>query len=161
MRFGVSYFGVRDLRHARRDLDEIAGAGFRAVTHTLSEHDLRYHRDDVRRLVEETRRRGLEAQLDPWGVAGLFGGEAYPEVALTDPGVRQVDATGRSVPAACPNAPAVRELVLAWTRTAAELGADVLFWDEPHFYLGAFGELRPVPRCCRCDHWISHQDRDF
>jgi hypothetical protein len=150
--FGVAYFGVRDLRHARRDLDEIAGAGFRAVTHTLSEHDLRFHRDDVRRLVEETRRRDLEAQLDPWGVAGLFGGEAYAEVALTDPGVRQVDATGRSVPAACPNAPAVRELLLAWTRTASELGADVLFWDEPHFYLGAFGEPRPVPRCCRCPH---------
>ena len=72
--FGVSYFGVRDPRHARRDLDEIAEAGFAAVTHTFSEHDLRYHVEDVGRLVEETRARGLEAALDPWGVAGLFGG---------------------------------------------------------------------------------------
>ena len=54
-RFGVSYFGVRDLRHARRDLDEIAEAGFSEVTHTFSEHDLRYHLEDVGRLVEETR----------------------------------------------------------------------------------------------------------
>jgi hypothetical protein len=153
--FGVSYFGVRDLRHARRDLDEIAAAGFRAVTHTLSEHDLRHHTVDVGRLVAATRERGLEAQLDPWGVGGLFGGEADSELALTHPDARQVDAAGRSVPACCPNAPAVRDLLRRWTRTAADLGADVLFWDEPHFYLGAYGEARPVPRCCRCGHCRS------
>ena len=55
IRFGVSYFGVRDPRHARADLDELAESGFSAVTHTFSEHDLRYHEDDMGRLVEETR----------------------------------------------------------------------------------------------------------
>lgn len=150
--FGVSYFGVRDPRHARADLDEIAGAGFRAVTHTLSEHDLRYHPENVRALVAATRERGLEASLDPWGVAGLFGGEAYSELALTGLDARQIDATGRSVPACCPNAPATRSLLLRWTRAAADLGADVLFWDEPHFYLGAYDDPRAAPRCCRCRH---------
>ena len=148
-RFGVSYFGVRDPRHARADLDEIAEAGFRAVTHTLSEHDLRYHEKDVGKLVEETRARGLEAALDPWGVAGVFGGEAYSELALTDLSARQIDAAGESVPACCPNAEPTRALLRRWARTAVDLGADVLFWDEPHFYLGA---LRTTPRasCCRC-----------
>lgn len=147
--FGVSYFGVRDPRHARRDLDEIAAAGFRTVTHTLSEHDLRYHRGDVERLVAETKARGLEAGLDPWGVGGIFGGEAWSELALTDLDCRQVDANGRSVPAACPNSDAARALLARWARTAAALGADVLFWDEPHFHLGA---LLPPPAapCCRC-----------
>ncbi len=147
--FGVSYFGVRDLRHARADLDEIAGAGFRSVTHTLSEHDLRYHLGDVARVVAETRARGLEAALDPWGVAGLFGGEAWSELALVDLGSRQVDANGASVPACCPNAPATRALLRRWASTAVELGADVLFWDEPHFYLGALREGPRIP-CCRC-----------
>jgi hypothetical protein len=151
MHFGISYFGVRDPRHAAADLDEIAAAGFRAVTHTLSEYDLRYHLEDVRRLVVETKRRGLETALDPWGVAGLFGGEAYSELALTDLGSRQLDAAGASVPACCPLAPATRDLLGRWTRTATTLGADVLFWDEPHFYVGA---LRgpDSPPCCRCEN---------
>jgi len=150
-RFGLSYFGVRDPRHARRDLDEIAAAGFAAVTHTFSEHDLRYHVEDVGRLVEETRSRGLEASLDPWGVAGIFGGEAYPELALVEPDTRQIDAEGDSVPAACPNAPATRALLERWASTAASLGPDLLFWDEPHWYLGALRE-GPSSPCCRCVH---------
>jgi hypothetical protein len=147
--FGVSYFGVRDPRHARRDLDEIADAGFRSVTHTLSEHDLRYHERDVARLVAETKARGLEAALDPWGVAGVFGGEAYSELALIDLACRQVDAAGTSVPACCPNAEATRALLRRWARAAVGLGADVLFWDEPHFHLGALRPAPPSP-CCRC-----------
>lgn len=150
MRFGVSYFGVRDPRHARRDLDEIAEAGFTSITHTFSEHDLRYHQEDVGRLVDESKSRGLEVGLDPWGVGGLFGGEAYSEHALVDLEARQVDANGVSVPASCPNARSTRELLRRWTAAAAELDPDLLFWDEPHFYLGA---LRPGPvaACCRCE----------
>jgi hypothetical protein len=154
VRFGVSYFGVRDPRHAAADLAEIADAGFSAVTHTFSEHDLRYHERDVARLVEATKARGLEADLDPWGVGGLFGGEAYSELALREVSCRQIDATGRSVPACCPNAPETGELLERWARTAQGLGADALFWDEPHFYLGALLD-RPSPapacRCARCE----------
>lgn len=151
--FGVSYFGVRDPRHVRTDLDEIAAAGFKSVTHTFSEHDLRYHAKDVAAIVAETKSRGLEAVLDPWGVAGLFGGEAYSELALVDLDSRQIDAQGSSVPASCPNAPATRALLHRWSKLALEFGADCLFWDEPHFYLGA---LRGGPRvpCCRCHHCV-------
>jgi hypothetical protein len=148
--FGVSYFGERDIRHARRDLDEIAEAGFSAVIHTYPEYDLRYHEEDLGRIVEETRARGLEAVLDPWGVGGLFGGEAYSELALVDLACRQIDARGRSLPACCPNAEATRSLLRRWARSAVAIGADVLFWDEPHFHLGAFREGEPVP-ACRCE----------
>jgi hypothetical protein len=147
--FGISYFGVRDPRHARRDLDEIAEAGFAAVTHTFSEHDLRYHAGDVARLVEESRARGLEVALDPWGVGGLFGGEAYSELALTDLSCRQIDAGGNSVPACCPNAGPTRALLRRWASAAAQLRPDFLFWDEPHFYLGALRDPPALP-CCRC-----------
>ena len=68
-------------------------------------------------------------------VAGLFGGEAYPEVALTHPEARQVDERGDPVPAACPHAPATRKLLERWARTAASLGPDLIFWDEPHYAL--------------------------
>jgi hypothetical protein len=151
IRFGVSYFGVRDIRHARADLDDIAEAGFSSVIHTFSEHDLRYHVEDVGRLVEETRSRGLEATLDPWGVGGLFGGEAYSERALVDLSCRQVDAHGHSVPACCPNAEETRSLLSRWTTTAISLDPDRLFWDEPHYHLGAFREDHPASPCCRCE----------
>jgi hypothetical protein len=150
VRFGISYFGVRDPRHARSDLDEIADAGFTDVIHTFSEYDLRYHVEDVERLVTETRSRGLAAALDPWGVGGVFGGEAYSELALTQLDCRQIDAEGRSVPAACPNAPATLDLLRRWTRVALELSPDRLFWDEPHFYLGALQD-GPVSPGCRCE----------
>ncbi len=156
MRFGVSYFGVRDPRHAARDLDEIVEAGFDTITHTLSEHDLRYHEEDVARLVEESQKRGLEVSLDPWGVAGLFGGEAYSELALNHLDSRQIDERGDSVPACCPNASATRDLLVRWTETAVRMRPDLLFWDEPHFYLGAYRES-PTPPTCRCpacvDRW--------
>ena len=41
-RAGVSYFGVRILRHVRRDLADIAARGYTAVLHTFSENDLAY-----------------------------------------------------------------------------------------------------------------------
>lgn len=151
VQFGVSLFGVRDPRHAARDLDEIAEAGFTSVTHTVSEHDLRYHAEDVVRLVSATKARGLEAVLDPWGVAGLFGGEAWSELALVELDSRQIDARGVSVPACCPNAPATRALLSKWAKFAIDAGADALFWDEPHFYLGALREAPHAP-CCRCRH---------
>ena len=156
LQFGVSYFGVRDPRHVRTDLDEIAAAGFSAVTHTLSEYDLRFHLEDVRRVIDETKARGMEASLDPWGVAGLFGGEAYSELALTDLASRQVDSSGASLPACCPNAAATRDLLVRWAKVAGEMGADLVFWDEPHYYLGAFGGPRPTSGCrCRSceDAW--------
>lgn len=149
MRYGVSYFGVRDPRHAARDLDEIAEAGFLEITHTFSEHDLRHHVEDVGRLVEGSRARGLTVALDPWGVGGLFGGEAYSEHALVRLDARQIDADGTSVPASCPHHPSTVELLRRWTREAVSLGPDLLFWDEPHFYLGAW-RGRPSAPCCRC-----------
>lgn len=151
VQFGVSYFGVRDLRHVCEDLDEIADAGFSTITHTLSEYDLRYHQDDVPRIVEESKKRGLEVVLDPWGVGGIFGGEAWSELALVDLDSRQVDAEGVSVPASCPHAPATKRLLERWTTFAIQAGADALFWDEPHFYLGALRSPPHAP-CCRCRH---------
>jgi hypothetical protein len=159
--FGVSYFGVRDLRHVRSDLDEIAEAGFSFVVHTFSEHDLRFHVGDLARIVEESRLRGLRVELDPWGVGGIFGGEAYSELALVELGSRQTDARGRSVPACCPNARETRELMSRWVEVATSLAPHGIFWDEPHFYLGGFrrGERAACCRCQACREAFSVSSR--
>src|SRR2546422_722006 len=39
---GCSYFGVRIVRHVRRDMADLAGRGYSGVLHTFSENDLAY-----------------------------------------------------------------------------------------------------------------------
>ena len=48
---GCSYFGVRILRHVRRDLADIAARGYTAVLHTFSENDLAYYRGTMADIV--------------------------------------------------------------------------------------------------------------
>ena len=63
-RAGVSYFGVRILRHVRRDLADIAARGYTAVLHTFSENDLAYYRDTMREIVAASHDRGLEVHCE-------------------------------------------------------------------------------------------------
>src|SRR5438105_2840002 len=75
----------------------------------------------------------LEVQIGPWGVCGLFGGEADTMFAASNPGTAQVLADGRSVPAACPNRPQTRAFLESWIDAALHTGADRIFCDEPHW----------------------------
>src|SRR5207244_6622216 len=51
MSAGVSYFGVRILRHVRRDLQDIAARGYTGVLHTFSVNDLAYYRGTLEDIV--------------------------------------------------------------------------------------------------------------
>jgi hypothetical protein len=147
---GVAYFHTRDPRHAGRDLDEMVEAGCTFVVHCFPELFLSYYNQATETVLRMTRDRGLEVYLDPWGVGGVFGGEAFSRFVAETPGARQVSRTGRALPAACPNHPDFRELMNLWIRRAADMGAQVCFWDEPHFH---FDWMRPDALdewACRC-----------
>ena len=132
---GVSYFGNRILRHyVERDLPEILDHHCTYVLHTLSENDLRYYRDTMKKIIGITHENGLEVYLDPWGVGGVFGGEAFSAFLLENRLTWQVTEKGIPVPAVCLNSPEFRIMMRTWIDAAIELEADVLFWDEPHFY---------------------------
>jgi len=73
-RFGVAYFGVRDLDHARRDLEAMAAIGFSWVLLPFTHDDALWEVSTFRRLVEEADALGLEAVISPWG-GSTFGGE--------------------------------------------------------------------------------------
>ena len=118
---GVSYFGSRILRHVRADLKSLRSAGFTYVVHTVSENDLRYYPGTMREIFAATRDLGMEAHADPWGVAGLFGGEAFSAFAAERPDLCQVDAHGGHHPALCPNRPEVHAF-LGWETTASTIG---------------------------------------
>jgi hypothetical protein len=152
---GASYFGNRFLNHFRNDLLEFQSLPFHYIVHTFSENDLRFYKQTMQDFVLASKQAGMEVYMDPWGVGGLFGGEAFSEFAAKWPQECQVLSTGEMIPAACPGRESFFEFMCEWTDAACGLGADVIFWDEPHFYLNG-AEVRKNPfgydkwACC-CD----------
>jgi hypothetical protein len=149
MKTGVSYYGNRILQHVREDMETIAKNHCTYVVHTCSENDLQYYHGTIEQIVRISHEAGLEVWLDPWGVGRVFGGEAYSRFACDQLGARQILSDGSSAPAACFNQPSFREYMREWSQAAIEMGADVLFWDEPHF-------IKRAPKketdlwACRC-----------
>jgi hypothetical protein len=164
---GTSYFGVRDPKHAETDLDRFEDEGLNAILHTFSERDREYFydlRDDLdlgydggagtmEQIVAASKERGFRVYVNPWAVGRVFGGEAFSEFIGRNPESCQRLSTGERVPAACFNDPTFREFMREWTRDAASLGADVLFWDEPHWFIPEWhGENVPEGAwTCRCE----------
>lgn len=130
---GAAYFGNRFLGHAERDLASLAEC-CDYVVHTVSENDLYFHKAALARIFAATRKRGLEAWADPWGLGGVFGGEALSKFLLDHPNDWQVLSNDRRVPAACLNSEHFLQFMREWLLTVVDMGAQVIFWDEPHSY---------------------------
>jgi N-acetylmuramic acid 6-phosphate etherase len=151
-RTGVSYFGVRIPRHARRDLEDIAARGYTAVLHTFSENDLAYYRGTMAEIVEASHELGLEVQMCPWGVGRTFGGEAESRWVTFHPEACQVLDDRRRVATGCLNQPAYRSFCKEWADAALECGTDYVFWDEPHWTVPAHvGVDDPERWACCCE----------
>jgi len=151
-RAGVSYFGVRILRHVRRDLADIAARGYTSVLHTFSENDLAYYRGTMAEIVTASHEVGLEVQMCPWGVGRTFGGEAESRWVTMNPDACQVLDDGRRVATGCLNQPAYRAFCKEWADAALECGTDYVFWDEPHWTVpDHVGIGDPERWACTCD----------
>jgi hypothetical protein len=152
----VAYFGNRTLRHVEADMRDIAASGFDYVVHCMTESDLLDGVETMRRIVEISHAAGLEVHLDPWGFAGVFGGEAHSKFVAMEADACQVLADGSRVGVICLHQPVLRELLHRWVDTGIEIGADLLFWDEPHWFPGDlwyYGEERghqSLRWSCRC-----------
>jgi hypothetical protein len=114
-------------------MDDLAERGFTGVLHTYSENDLAYYRDQMTRIVAASHEAGLEVQVGPWGLGGVFGGEAESIFAMRHPHLGQVFADGRQIGVPCPTREEFREYARSWATAAVESGADRIFWDEPHW----------------------------
>ena len=114
-------------------MEDLAARGFTGVLHTFSENDLNWYRDQMTRIVGVSHDVGLEVQVNPWGLAHVFGGEAESLFMTQHPELGQVFADGRRVGAGCPSRPEFVEFVKRWADAAVASGADKIFWDEPHF----------------------------
>jgi hypothetical protein len=134
MKTGVAYFGNRSIEYVRQDLNKIKENYGTYVVHTFSEEDFFFYKEVMKEILTETKKIGLKAKLDPWGVAGIFGGETFSKFVAYNLDVRQVNSAGESVPLACPNNPKTIDFLKEWTEATASIGAEEIFWDEPHFY---------------------------
>jgi len=162
LKLGVSYYGNRIPWRVKEDLEEIRRAGCTYVVHTFSEEDEEFYRPALEEIVKMTHALGMEVWLDPWGVGQAFGGETYSNLIAKDLGIRQIDSNGNSLPIACPNRPGFRDYLLRWIDAADSLRADVLFWDEPHFYI--FPEAPGEESqwwACRCSACQEGYERKF
>lgn len=148
MRYGVSYFGNRILKHVEKDMKELKEIGFKVIVHTFSENDHKYYSKTMGNIVKLTKNLGMEVWIDPWGVGGVFGGEAFSNFLIENPSEWQITNTGKIVGSACFNSTKFREYMKRWIESAAETGANAVFWDEPHFYI-----LKNFPKewTCRCE----------
>jgi hypothetical protein len=151
MSAGSAYFGSRIPRHVGAEMERLAELGFTGVLHTFSENDLTWYRRTMKQLVALSHDAGLEVQIGPWGLGGLFGGEADTMFAARRPEAAQVLADGRRTPAACPNHPATRAFVREWIDAAIETGADRIFCDEPHWVHPEHFDMGQEAWGCRCE----------
>lgn len=136
IRAGVSYFGNRTLSHVKTDLEDIKTSGFDYVVHCFTESDMLWGLETMREIVRMSHEIGLEVHLDPWGVAGVFGGEALSKFVTWNAEANQVLADGTSIGASCLNHPKLHRFLEEWIDAAVDIGGGVLFFDEPHWYPG-------------------------
>lgn len=152
LKTGVSYFGSRIQRHVKEDMRDIVRHNCNFVVHTFSEIDLEFYKDTMREIVDISHKEGLEVWVDPWAVGGVFGGESYSKFVSVNLDARELSAKGESLPAACLNNEKFRDFMFSWIDASRDLGADVFFWDEPHFYLYPLDRMEKDKTlwACRC-----------
>lgn len=162
---GISYFGNRNPRHFVSDLEEILIHHCNFIVHTFSENDQEFYKDTIRELISLSKDADLECYLDPWGIGRVFGGETYSKFVLMNRDACQVLPDGELAPAACLNNAKFLEFMCRWIDHAAEIGADVLFWDEPHFFIDFKDKDRFSLWYCRCgaclEKFVEHYRKDF
>ncbi len=162
LKTGISYFGNRNPVHFRKDLEDIIEHHCNFIVHTFSENDQSFYKGTLTEMIRLSKERGLTVYLDPWGAGRVFGGEAGSDFALKNREACQVFSTGESAPAACLNNPLFRDFMATWIVNAREVGADFVFWDEPHFFIDWERKGRAEERwTCWCRHCRDKYDKIF
>lgn len=160
---GVSYFANGWPHHFERDLEDIMAHNCTYIVHCFSENELVFARNRSEIFFSKTRDAGLGCWVNPWSVMGLFGGEQFSAFVPRNPDACQILSTGQRAPAACPSADETRAAMRLWINVATDLGADTIFWDEPHLYIPDWDDLHFAPDeafacfCPRCR--VSFRDR--
>ena len=150
LKTGTSYFGNRILKYVEQDMKGLKQGNCNLVVHVFSENDLQYYSQTMKEMVTISHEQGLEVYMDPWGVGQVFGGEAYSSFLYKNLGSWQVTSQGNPAPIACLNDSVFNDFMKSWVEKAVETGTDVVFWDEPHWYLGEWFDRGRDEWGCLC-----------
>lgn len=111
----ISYFGNLYLHHFKKDVEEIKDRGFDTIIFCVTHTDLLYSLENIREMKEYAESEGLKTVAGPWGLAGIFGGEAISLVNAERDGLAET-----------------KFLVFEWIQKMIEIGFKNIFLDEPH-----------------------------
>ena len=104
-------------------MQDIRDSGFDYVVHCFTESDLLWGLESMREIVRISREIGLEVHLDPWGVAGVFGGEALSKYVTWNTDACQVMGDGSTVGVICLNQPKLLPFLKEWIDAGVDIGA--------------------------------------
>ncbi|MEW5814753.1 MAG: hypothetical protein AB1798_05065 [Spirochaetota bacterium] len=162
LKTGVSYFGNRNPRHFIKDVEDIASHNCTFIVHTFSENDQKFYRETLSEFVSLSKQHNLEVYVDPWGVGRVFGGEAESDFALKKRDTCQLFSTGEAAPACCINNPQFRDFMRSWIDEVVTIGGEVVFWDEPHFFIDWERRGSSAERwTCWCMHCREKYERKY
>jgi len=152
MKIGTSYFGNRALVHASEDMKYLKELGFTHVFHTFSEEDILFQKEAMKNIVNASHEEGLSVYVGPWSVANVFGGQALSKFVTLNTDDWQIASDGHKYPTMCLNSDRLKDFMKNWIDDALYIGADVVFWDEPHWLMPDYYDLESDVWGCRCDN---------
>jgi hypothetical protein len=162
LKYGVSYFGNRILKHIKTDMRELKQNGFDYVLHTYSEYDLKFREKTLKEIVKISKNEGLKVWVNPWGVGNVFGGEPFSDFASQNIFTScQVLDDGKPTPIACPNSPEFSNYMDKWLHAVSEAKVDCILWDEPHFHEQGFLSSVVGRWGCRCKYCKSEYTKEY
>jgi hypothetical protein len=147
MNFGCSFFGCRYPEHLKQELLYLKSVKFNTILFTFSENDYFFYFDTIKEMVGIAKSLDFTVYINPWGVLGIFGGEAFSKWLLDNTDIWQTDNNNNKVPHACINHPKTLDLLNLWLKKSLMTDADYLFWDEPHFYFKDFQNKTGIWGC--------------
>ena len=152
MKIGTSYFGNRAVEHVREDMRGLKADGFTHVLHTMSEDDILWQTESLREIIKVSHEEGLKVYLGPWSIGYAFGGEALSKFLPYNLDEWQVASDHKKYPMACLNSRVFRDFMHKWIDIASDLGADTVFFDEPHWLAYYFFiDMDESIWGCRCE----------
>jgi hypothetical protein len=111
----VSYFGNVYLDHFKKDCKEIKKHGFDTILFCIPENDIRWNTDNIKAMKDYAESQNFKTLAGPWGLGGIFGGEAISTVCYERDGLEKVLA-----------------LFDEWVSAVISMGFKTIFLDEPH-----------------------------
>lgn len=149
MKIGYSYHGNTFFDHFQSDIQEMKALGATYIVQTFSENNMEFNVENFQKMNEYAQSQGLEVHIDPWSLAGIFGGEAYSKFVINNLDTWQKNNLGELIPLACLNHPKTQDFIRQWIDVVRNLNIDYIFWDEPHFWI----QVDPTSPtwACRCE----------